>query len=152
MPLRSCSPAASKAIAPGGRPLRRLADEDGAGRGHRLEARGGVDEVAGDHPLAHGADRHGGLAGQDPGPQLERLVARLPPEVADGVDELEGGPHGPLGVVLLGDRRAPDGHDGVADELLDRAAVALDDLAAQVEVAGQELADLLRVASRRSGR
>ena len=75
----------------------------------------------------------------------------LPPEVADGVDEVEGRPHRPLGVVLVGDRRAPDGHHGVADELLDRAAVALDDLAAQVEVARQELADLLRVGAPRSG-
>ena len=114
-------------------------------RRHRLEAGRGVDEVAGHHPLPDGADGHGGLAGQDAGPELERLVAGLPPEVADRVDEVEGRPHGPLGVVLLGDRRAPDGHDGVADELLDRAAVALDDLAAQVEVAGQELADLLGV-------
>ena len=45
------------------------------------------------------------------------------------------GADGALGVVLVRDRRAPDGHDRVADELLDRAAVALDDLARQVEVA-----------------
>ena len=36
--------------------------------------------------------------------------------------------------------RAPDGHDGVADELLDRAAVALDDVAGELEVARQQLA------------
>ena len=51
------------------------------------------------------------------------------PSVADGVDELEGGADGALGVVLVGDRRAPDGHDRVADELLDGAAVAVDDVA-----------------------
>ena len=41
-----------------------------------------------------------------------------------GVDQLEGRPDRALRVVLVGDRRAPDGHDRVADELLDRAAVA----------------------------
>ena len=60
-----------------------------------------------------------------------------------GVDELERHPHGPLGVVLLRDGRPPHGHDGVADELLDRAAVALDRPAGGVEVAGQKLAHLL---------
>ena len=46
---------------------------------------------------------------------------------SDGGDQVQRGAHGALGVVLLGDRRTPHGHDGVADELLDRAAVALDD-------------------------
>ena len=68
------------------------------------------------------------------------------PTAPDGVDELEGGPDGTLGVVLAGGRRAPDGHDRVADELLDRPAVAPDDLGREVEVAGQGLADLLAVA------
>ena len=68
------------------------------------------------------------------------------PERPDGVDELEAGPHRPLGVVLVGDRRAPDRHDRVADELLDRPAVAGDHLAGELEVAGEGVADLLRVA------
>ena len=44
-----------------------------------------------------------------------------------------------------GDRRAPDRHHGIADELLDRAAVALDHGAGDIEVAAQELAGVLRV-------
>ena len=44
----------------------------------------------------------------------------------DRRDEVERGTHGALRVVLLRDRRAPDRHHGVADELLDRAAVPLD--------------------------
>ena len=68
------------------------------------------------------------------------------PEAAHGGHQLEGGADGSLGVVLVAGRGAPDGHDGVADELLDRAAVPLDDAARQLEVARQELAHLLGVA------
>ena len=46
------------------------------------------------------------------------------PSRAHGVDELERRADRPLGVVLVRGRRAPDGHDRVADELLDGAAVA----------------------------
>ncbi len=58
------------------------------------------------------------------------------PSAADRIDELQAGPDGALGVVLAGDRGAPDRHHGVADELLDGAAVAADDVARDVEVAG----------------
>ena len=64
----------------------------------------------------------------------------------DRVDELERGADGALGVVLVGDRRAPDRHDRVADELLDRPAVQLHDLGRGLEVAAEELADRLGVA------
>ena len=69
------------------------------------------------------------------------------PERPDRVDELEACADGPLGVVLVGGRRAPDGHDRVADELLDRPAVAADDVAGEVEVAGEQLAGVLGVAA-----
>ena len=91
------------------------------GLGRRLDARGGVDEVAGDHALPLGADGDGGLAGEHAGARPQARV-----ELGHGGDEVERGAHGALGVVLVGDRRAPDGHHRVADELLDRAAVALD--------------------------
>ena len=45
------------------------------------------------------------------------------------------GRHGPQRVVLVHDRDAEDGHHGVADELLDAAAVALDDRLHPLEVA-----------------
>ena len=64
-----------------------------------------------------------------------------------GGDEVERRAHRPLGVVLVRDRRAPDRHHRVADELLDRAAVALDQRAARVEVAREQLAHLLGVAA-----
>ncbi len=87
------------------------------------------------------------LAGQDAGPGRD-----AGPERADGVDELERGPDGPLGVVLVGDRRTPDGHHRVADELLDEPAVPADHLPRELEVAGQELAGVLGVAALGQGR
>ena len=45
------------------------------------------------------------------------------------LDEVERGANGALGVVLVGGGRAPQRHDRIADELLDDAAVPVDDLA-----------------------
>ena len=56
---------------PRGGALGRLADEDRARRGRRLEPAGRVDEVAGDHALVRRPEGHGGLAGQDAGPGLD---------------------------------------------------------------------------------
>ena len=67
-------------------------------------------------------------------------------------DELERGAHCPLGVVLARDRGAPDGHDRVADELLDRSSVALDDRLRLLEVEREELAGLLGIAILGGGR
>ena len=67
-------------------------------------------------------------------------------QLRDRVDELERGPDRLLGVVLAGDRCAPDRHDRVADELLDGAAVPLDDRPGEGEVGIEERPRLLRVA------
>ena len=122
----------------------RLADEHRASRRHGLEAAGGVDQVPGDHSLVRGAHRDGCLAGEDSCPEVQ-LQPGVAADVAHVGDELEPGPDRALGVVLPGDGRAPDGHDGVADELLDGPAVALDGQAAGLEVAGKELAHCLGV-------
>ena len=50
-----------------------------------------------------------------------------------------------VGVVAVGDRQAEDGHDRIADELLDRPAVVLDALARDSEEAFQERADVLGI-------
>ena len=63
------------------------------------------------------------------------------------VEQVEGCPHRPLRVVLADHRGTPDGHDRIPDELLDHAAVPLDDIPRQVEIARQELACLLGVAA-----
>ena len=51
-------------------PVGRVADQDRSGRRDRLQARGSVDEVAGDHPLPDQPDRDRGLAGQHAGAGL----------------------------------------------------------------------------------
>jgi hypothetical protein len=63
-----------------------------------------------------------------------------------GLDQVERGAYRSLGVVLVSDRGAPHGHDGIADELLDRAAVPLHDRPCGLVVAPQQLAHGLGVA------
>ena len=116
------------------------------GSAARLHARGRVDEVTGDHALSLGADRHRRLAGDDADTHRQLRRTDLAAERADHLDELESGPHRPLGVVLARDGCAPDGHHCVADELLDGAAVAVDHAAGGLEVAREQLAYLLGVA------
>ena len=104
--------------------LSRLPNEDPIHRRPSLEPRGRVDDVSGDERLAllrPCVQRHERLAGIDRDPQLEPARLGRGP-VPDG----ERRPHGPLGVVLVRQRRAEDGHHRVADELLDRAAEVLE--------------------------
>ena len=126
------------------RAVRGFADEHGAGRRHRLQARCGIDEVAGDHPLAHRPQGHGRFAGEDPGADLEGSPGDR--EATDRLDQLEPGTDRTLGVILVRGRRSPHGHDGVTDEFLDRPAVTPDDVGSDLEVPGQQLADRLRIA------
>ena len=117
-----------------GRAERRLVDEDAVRRGRRLQPRRGVDDVARGDPLARlgsGAERDERLAGRDPDADLELAVRR------ERVADRERRAHGALGIVLVRDRRAEDGHHRVADELLDGAAEALE-LGAHARVVGLE--------------
>ena len=120
--------------------VRPFADEDPVDRRRALQPRGRVDDVAGDHRVALAglrSERDERLAGVDGGADLQLL--------ADRVADRERRPHRALGVVLVRDRRAEDGHHRVADELLDRAAVPLE-LGAELRVVGGERrADVLRV-------
>ena len=129
----------------------RLADEDGAGRCHGLEARRGVDQVARDHPLVRRPEGHRRLAGEHAGAQQE-LRADLLPETFHRDDEVERAADRALGVVLERGRRAPDRHDRIADELLDGPAVRADDLGGGLEVAIQQLTDGLGIAGFGQGR
>ena len=135
-----------------GRAARRLADEHLARLRDPLDPRRGVDDVAGDHALALGSDRHRRLAGEDGRPRAQAARPGLVAERRDRGDEVERGTHGAFRVVLGRRRRAPHRHHGVADELLDGAAVERDQAPARVEVAGEQLARRLRVAAPRRRR
>ena len=130
-----------------GRSLGRLAHEHGSRRRDALEARRRVHQVAGHHPLSLRPERDRRLAGQHGRARLEPGLERR-----DACHQLHRGADAELGIVLEGRRRAPDGHHGVADELLHRPAIAVDGLPGEVEVAGQEVARLLGVAVLREGR
>ena len=104
--------------------------------GRLLEAGCDVDGIAGDERLALSADDD--LAGVDADPSLE-------PVLRDRGAHLRGGPNRAQGVVLVRDRDPEHGHHRVADELLDRAAVALDDRAEILEVAAHAGAQRLRI-------
>ena len=115
--------------------LGRRADENLAGARSLLEALGDVHCVACGERLAGARDD---LPGVDADPHLE-------PEGRDGVAHLEGRAYRSQGVVLVDLRDTEDRHRRVADELLHRAAVALEDRAQLRVVAGHELAQDLRV-------
>ena len=78
--------------------------------------------------------------------------AGLELELAHGVEDAEGGAHGTLGVVLVGHRDAERGHDGVAGELLDDAAVLRHALRDVLEVLRDAAAHDLGVGARHQRR
>ena len=101
----------------------RLVDQDPVRRGRGLQTRGRVHDVPGGHAFSFrrpGTERHERFPGRDGDPHLEAVVLR------DPVPDRERGPDRTLRVVLVCDRRPEERHDRIADELLDRAAVALD--------------------------
>ena len=124
--LEHCSPAGSKAIALGGRAGVASPTRTVPGRRARLEARRGVDEVARDHALVRGAERDRRLAGQDAGPRLEPGAEAPTASTRSSAARTARSASSSWAVG-----RAPDGHHGVADELLDGAAVAVDDARAR---------------------
>jgi hypothetical protein len=68
-------------------------------------------------------------------------------QLLDRVEDAKPGAHRALGVVLVRDRGAEDGHDRVADELLHRAAVPLDLLLHALVVRPKRRAHVLRVSA-----
>ena len=119
-------------------------DEDGGAVDlvHPLQARGEVHGVAqrGVVEAARRADvaddGGAGVRGRcaravRPGARRGRVAAAMPASIA------QSGAAGVEGLVRVGGRGTPEGHDRVADELVDRAALGLDRLAGEL----QELAD-----------
>jgi hypothetical protein len=114
--------------------------------GGGLNPGGAVDGVAEDHPLASRPERGGHLAGDDAATCSQPGDAGGLPQLGHGGHEVKGGPDGPLGVVLVGDRYTPYGHDGVADELLDRPPVVAHDRLGPGEVGREDIPYLFGVA------
>ena len=119
----------------------RVSDEDLARRGRLLEARRDIDRVASGQPFGRASDD---CAGVDPDARQE---AKLRQRVA----HLDCGSHRPERIVLVHVRHAEDGHDRIADELLDRAAVRLDDALHALEVARELGAQRLGIGRLRQG-
>ena len=99
-----------------------------SGVGRLLQPGGDVDRVAGREPLL-GAGHD--LAGVHADPSLDA-------ELRECLAHLHRRPAGAQRIVLVHRRHAEHGHDRVADELLHRSAVRLDDRLHPLEVAGQQ--------------
>ena len=123
------------------------ADDDAAGRSGRLQARRGIHRVAGEEALARAgvdAEAHEVSPVLTPTRTCER-VAVGPPMPSSASTSAQAGAHGALGVVLVDVRKAEDADHGVADELLDGAAVGLDQPCARRVVACAGGVDVLGV-------
>ena len=93
----------------------------------RFEPLADGDRVARDDPVLVAWIGHD-LSGVHPDPHAEpRLSLREPVEPRHRVAQGDGCADGPESIVLADDRNAEHGHHLVADEILDRAAVMLDD-------------------------
>ena len=109
---------------------------------HRVADHGVGDPVA----RAHVADAHG--AGVDPDPHLHRgraAAGEVRPQACEGLLHLHRRPHGVLRVARVAQRSAPEGHQRVADVLVDGPAVAVDHLGQWREDVVQELDQLARL-------
>ena len=111
--------------------LRALARDDGSGSGERLHPRGGVDRVA------HGLERELEIGPDvaeddrtavqsDADPEVDAAFRELRPVVVQRVLDREAGPDGALRMILVRDRGAEEHEHPVAEELADRALVAMD--------------------------
>ncbi len=129
-------------------PARELADDDLVCSCRLLEPGGDADGFAGDEPLSRVGRRGDDLAGLDADPHLEPdAVVVDEPLVERGHShpDVEGGARGAKCVVLVRERDAERGHDGVSRELLDRPAVTRQGGRDGLEVALEDLPERLGV-------
>ncbi len=125
--------------------VRLRAEQDLAGLCRLLQAGRDVHRVSGREPLLRA--RHD-LARVDADSQRERrpvVPLELVVQRLERLAQLGGGANRAQGVVLVHLGHAEDGHHGVADELLHRAAVLLDHRLGGLEVARQHVAQALRI-------
>ena len=113
-----------------------------------LQAGGRVDDISGDRGLAAiriGREVEQHLSRRDADAHSEVLAGLRLVDVLDGPARGECRSQRPLGVVFVGDRRAEDAEDRIADELLDRAAKTLELRADTAVVRRQQAADVFWV-------
>ena len=123
-------------------------EEDLARLGRLLEAGGDVDRIARREGLALRGIAGDDLASVDAGADGDRepaLALEVLIERREPLTHLSGGADCSQGVVLVHDGNAEDGHDSVADELLDRSAVLFQHGSHLFEVALHDSAHRLRV-------
>ena len=123
------------------RAVGRLVGEDPVHGGGALQAGSSVDDVPGGHGLPLGGARSKGdenLSRRDADAQLESLIER---EVADR----ERCTNSTLRIVVVSRRSAEESHYRVSDELLHRAAVALQVRAHSLVVRAEDRPHVLRV-------
>ena len=131
-----------------GRAVRFLADDDPVDGRRVLQARRSVDDIARDDSFTLGRARgegHQRLAGVDRDPNLQVEVGIAFVQLVHRRAHRERGSHRAFRVVATCKRRAEDGHDRIADELLDGPAARLDLLTYACEVRRQDRAHVLGV-------
>ena len=145
-PFNSCSPASSKATACS---LALRVDSPTSTSPARpgLDPGGRIHQISGDHSLAGRRNVHRRLTREHPGARTQVSRPHLISERRHRRDQVERRPHRALRVVLLRHRRAPHRHHRIADELLDRPPVQLHQPRGSLEIAGQQLPHVLRVAT-----
>ena len=125
------------------------AHDDGTRFRRSLQARRGVDGIAGHEQVALVAgagEVHEHLAGLDADPQRQgRATAGRGTHRDHGRLHLQGGPDGTFGVILVHAGHAEDGQQGVTRELLEGALVAGHLLREALEDGGHERGHQLRV-------
>ncbi len=110
--------------------VRAFPSQDGARFSGLLQSRRDVHRIArDDHLLDRTSDGRDDVSGVDPDPDLHRdpmALLEVAVQVLQPGEHVEPRVEGSLGIVFPDDRHAEDGHDGVADELLDRPPPGLD--------------------------
>ena len=100
------------------------------------------------HPLSRPDRADDDQAGVDANPHAEFDAPTGAYRLAVGthaIDDREPGKHGPLRIVLVGNRCAEKGQDAIACQACDRAAIRVDRLVHVLERAVDDLGPLLRI-------
>ena len=123
--------------------MRRRRDQDLVGAGALLEPGGHVHRIAGGELPSPDRVPDDHLSGVDAGSGAHSVGVRV--ERFERLADVGGGSNGPERIVLAQAWDPEDRDHGVADELLDRPAVAFDHVACDIEVTTQQRLQPLRV-------